>query len=439
MFGLLKALKKQKQLTIQPSPSSSTPDNNLSTGVTDTSRRPSKNAFNVPIGSTTYCHNDFDYGDDNTATKLRIAAMFAGKKATSYSFPDNNNHNNEQSADDNGNKSKKFWKNLFKKHSEIKNNANNNDKINDNINQHNNAIKGKDNKKDKKLIKEENKKKKKNEKKIKNKNKKNKQNSPDFEIRHNLEDGQSGPQTIAVPKPINESSSNRSSNPEESSLTQVVIAQIEHDQRERELSLTCENNDLFLINSQTNKDDDKNNRNTDTYEDMFKRSLIRKLSKPNPKSMTQHDYYDDDDDDPIYDVPLSKSMVNISTLGENEFEAEFEERQKDGLTICRNSGVSPYFHTSSPNLVFPNETTPDIAQVKTPPPSRDASNTNLNESNDQSIVNIETSKFADSTDVESRARIETNTAPNGTPTKKPIVADQSTEESIYDTPITRRY
>lgn len=139
-----------------------------------------------------------------------------------------------------------------------------------------------------------------------------------------------------------------SGNGEEASLTQIVIAQIEHDNNERNRKAIESPHNRMRASRGTNG---KDSLDRDRREQRLAKSIDGKAqneeqqaaikSKLNvPLNLTNGDKVSED---PIYDVPPSKSLVNLSSEGDEETSLQKQHH------IHVNSDLA-YFHTSSPNI-----------------------------------------------------------------------------------------
>ena len=132
-------------------------------------------------------------------------------------------------------------------------------------------------------------------------------------------------------------------NEEEASLTQIVIAQIEHDNNQRNknaIKLSKEANEKNSLDknrhlSKSNSIDIESSKNEEQTNIKLKLNVPFHLTNSEQEQQTCGD--------PIYDVPQSKSLANINT-GANE-----EISLKNQHHIHMDNDFT-YFYTSSPNI-----------------------------------------------------------------------------------------
>lgn len=167
-------------------------------------------------------------------------------------------------------------------------------------------------------------------------------------------------------------------NGEEASLTQIVIAQIEHDYKERSLqkeidweskSHLSQPANATVHDSLDNHHEDRagGKGTADTPESIVKtvKTAIDRAEAASPAVVSMAKLQNTEGDikgklsvplglveagqeaseDPIYDVPPSKSLVNLSSTANDDEEISLQRQHR--IQVNSEHG---YFHTSSPNI-----------------------------------------------------------------------------------------
>lgn len=146
-------------------------------------------------------------------------------------------------------------------------------------------------------------------------------------------------------------------NREEASLTQIVIAQIEHDNNERNRkvieSTTARHFPQDDANWKSSLDKHQGGQSKNVQASAYR--PIDAAVKNTEQALIQHKLNvplgqskgdtaeEEEEEDPIYDVPPSKSLINLNSNADEEISLQKQHH------IQVNSDLA-YFHTSSPNI-----------------------------------------------------------------------------------------